>query len=78
MDGDSKNDKQVKGEGEPIEPIQRHGFDVGTLLQSIWVRCRSVFPTITNREFMEGELRIVLYCGFIFWALYMVWQGIKW
>ena len=35
MDSDNKGDKQVKGEGEPIEPIQRHCFDVGALLQSV-------------------------------------------
>jgi hypothetical protein len=76
MDGDSKGDKQVKGKGDSIEPLQRYGFNVGLILQSIWVRCRSVFPTITNREFMESELRFVLYCGGILWALYLAWKGI--
>ncbi len=76
MDGDSKGDKQVKGKGDKIEPLQRYGFNVGLILQSIWVRCRSVFPTITNREFMESELRFVLYCGGILWALYLAWKGI--
>jgi hypothetical protein len=76
MDGDSKGDKQVKGKGDSIEPLQRYGFNVGLILQSLWVRCRSVFPTITNREFMESELRFVLYCGGILWALYLAWKGI--
>jgi hypothetical protein len=76
MDSDSKNGKQIKGKGNQNEPLQRYGFDVGTILQSIWVRCRSVFPTATNREFMEGELRIVLYCGIILWGVYMAWKGI--
>ena len=76
MDGDSKGDKQVKGKGDSIKPLQRYGFNVGLILQSLWVRCRSVFPTITNREFMESELRFVLYCGGILWALYLAWKGI--
>jgi len=77
MDGDSKGDKQVKGKGDSIEPLQRYGFDVGLILQSLWVRCRSVFPNVTNREFMEGQLRIVLYCGIVLWSLYLAWQGIR-
>ena len=76
MDGDSKGDKQVKGKGDSIEPLQRYGFNVGLILQSIWVRCRSVFPNATNRKFMESELRFVLYCGGILWALYLAWKGI--
>lgn len=76
MDSDSKGDKQVKGEIDSIEPLQRHGVNVGTILQSFWIRCRSVFPNITNREFMEGQLRIVLYCGVVLWGLYMAWKGI--
>ena len=76
MDSDSKNGKQIKGKGNQNEPLQRYGPNVGSILQSIWFRCRSVFPTITNREFMEGELRIVLYSGCILWGLYMAWKGI--
>ena len=77
MDGDSKGDKQVKGKGDSIEPLQRYGIDAGSFLQSLWVRCRSVFPNVTNREFMEGQLRIVLYCGIVLWCLYLAWQGIR-
>ena len=77
MDGDSKGDKQVKGKGDSIEPLQRYGIDAGSFLQSLWVRCRSVFPNVTNREFMEGQLRIVLYCGIVLWSLYLAWQGIR-
>jgi len=76
MDGDSKGDKQVKDKGESNLPIQGYGFDVGLILQSLWIRYRSVFPTITNREFMEGQLRIVLYCGCILWGIFVAWKGI--
>jgi hypothetical protein len=47
-------------------------FNARFVLQSIWIRCRSVFPNITDRKFMESELRFVLYCGGIFWALYLL------
>jgi hypothetical protein len=49
-------------------------FNVGSFLQPIWVRCGSVFSDITDRKFMESELRFVLYCGGIFWALYLLSQ----
>jgi hypothetical protein len=47
-------------------------FNVGIILQSFWVRCRSIFPNITDRKFMESELRFVLYCGGIFWFVYLL------
>jgi hypothetical protein len=47
-------------------------FNVGIVFQSIWVRCRSIFPDITDRKFMESELRFVLYCGAIFWFVYLL------
>lgn len=47
-------------------------FNVGTIFQSFWIRCRSVFPNITDRKFMESELRFVLYCGGIFWIIYLL------
>ncbi len=47
-------------------------FNVGSIFQSVWFRCRSVFPNITDRKFMESELRLVLYCGSIFWVLYLL------
>jgi hypothetical protein len=47
-------------------------FNVGTVFQSFWIRCRSVFPNITDRKFMESELRFVLYCGVVFWAVYLL------
>jgi hypothetical protein len=47
-------------------------FNARFVFQSIWIRCRSVFPNITDRKFMESELRFVLYCGGIFWALYLL------
>ena len=76
-EGDSKNNQQAEKQGKQNNVIQRYGINAGTILQSLWVRCRSIFPTATDREFMESELRLVLYCGFIFWTLYLVFQVIK-
>ena len=50
-------------------------FNVGSFLQSVWIRCRSVFPDITDRKFMESELRFVLYCGIILWIIHLLSQA---
>ena len=71
-DGDKQIEKYLNGKANKNDVIQRHRFDVGFILQSVWIRCRSVFPNITDRKFMESELRFVLYCGGIFWALYLL------
>jgi len=44
-------------------------FNVGVILQSFWIRCRSVFSDVVDREFMESQLYLVLCCGSIFWGL---------
>jgi hypothetical protein len=76
-DGDSKNNQQAEKQGKQNNAIQRYGVNAGTILQSVWVRCRTIFPNITDREFMEGELRVVLYCGFIFWSVYLAYEILK-
>ena len=77
-DGDSrKNNKQTKRQANANKFVQRYSFDVGSVLQSFWIRCRSIFPNTTDRKFMESELRLVLYCGFIFWTLYLLYKTIK-
>ena len=76
-EGDSKNNKQAEKQGKQNNVIQRYGVNAGTILQSIWVRCRTIFPNITDRKFMEGELRFVLYSGVILWGLYMAYQTFK-
>ena len=77
-DGDStKNNQQIKKQANKDSVVQRHGIDAGSFLQSVWVRCRTIFPAATDRKFMEGELRVVLYCGFIFWAVYLAYEILK-
>ena len=76
-DGDSKNNQQAEKQGKQNNAIQRYGIDAGTILQSIWVRCRTIFPNITDREFMESELRFVLYSGIIRWGLYFTYETFK-
>jgi hypothetical protein len=76
-DGDSKNNQQAEKQRKQNNAIQRYGVNAGTILQSVWIRCRSIFPTATDREFMESELRFVLYSGVIFWTLYMVYEAFK-
>jgi len=76
-EGDSKNIQQAEKQGKQNNAIQRYGVNAGTILQSVWVRCRTIFPNITDRKFMEGELRVVLYCGFIFWSVYLAYEILK-
>ena len=76
-DGDSKNNKQAEKQGKQNNAIQRYGVNAGTILQSIWVRCRSIFPNATDGKFMESELRFVLYSGVILWAIYLTYEAFK-
>jgi hypothetical protein len=77
---DPDGDKQIKiskREKQKVTPLQRHSLNVSTILQSLWVRCRTIFPNITDGKFMEGELRVVLYCGILFWIVYLLYEVIK-
>jgi len=76
-EGDSKNNQQAEKQGKQNNVVQRYGINAGTILQSVWVRCRTIFPTATDRKFMESELRFVLYSGFVFWGLYVLYQITK-
>jgi hypothetical protein len=76
-EGDSKNNKEAEKQGKQNNVIQRYGINAGTILQSFWIRCRSIFPNATDRKFMESELRFVLYSGVVLWTLYLVYETIK-
>ena len=77
-DGDSKsNNKQIQRKAKSTNAIKRYSIDDSSILQSFWIRCRSVFPNSTDRKFMESELRFVLYSGIVFWFVYLLYQTIK-
>jgi hypothetical protein len=76
-DGDSKNNQQAEKQRKQNNAIQRYGTNAGSILQSFWVRCRTIFPTATDRQFMESELRFVLYSGLVFWTIYLVYETFK-
>jgi hypothetical protein len=76
-DGDSKNNKQAEKQTKQNNALQRYGINAGSILQSVWVRCRTIFPNITDRNFMEGELRFVLYSGVILWTVYLAYEILK-
>lgn len=76
-ESDSKNNQQAEKQGKQTNALQRYGINAGVILQSVWIRCRTIFPTATDRKFMESELRFVLYSGVIFWTLYMVYETFK-
>jgi hypothetical protein len=69
-DGEKNQNMEKDPPRQPIAGI----FNARTIFQSFWVRCRSIFPNITDRKFMESELRLVLYCGTILWIVYLLSQ----
>ena len=76
-EGDSKNNQQAEKQRKQIDVVQRYGINAGTILQSLWIRCRTIFPNATDRKFMESELRFVLYSGVILWGLYLAYETFK-
>jgi murein tripeptide amidase MpaA len=76
-EGDSKDNKQIKKQKYESADVQRYSVNAGTILQSLWIRYRTIFPTATDRQFMESELRFVLYSGFIFWGIHLLYQLFK-
>ncbi len=71
MEDGEKNQNMEKD--VPRQPLSNL-FNARSVLQSFWVRCRSILPDITDRKFMECELRVVLYCGIVFWIIYLLSQ----
>ena len=77
---DPDGDKQIKiskRETKKTTFIQRCCINASTLFQSVRVRCGSVYSDIIDRKFMESELRVVLYCGVLFWIIYLLYETIK-
>ncbi len=74
---DPEGDKQIKKKRTQTSLDKRPIFDVITIFQSIWIRCCAVFPNIANRGFMEGQFRTVLYCGILFWVIYLLYEIAK-
>jgi len=68
-------DKQKNLEGNVSRQSLPNLFNVGVVLQSFWVRCRSVFSDVMDRKFMESQLRYVLYCGTILWIIFLLSQA---
>lgn len=67
-DGEKNQNVEKDPPRQPIAGI----FNARVILQSFWIRCRTVFPNITDRKFMESELRLVLYSGCFLWIVYLL------
>ena len=48
--------------------------NAGAILQPVRVRRGSILSDIMDRKFMESELRLVLYCGILFWSIFLLSQ----
>ena len=75
-DGDKKIQNKIFRKKTEDGDLQGHDIVPSTILQSLWVRCRSVLPDITDGKFMESELRYVLYCGVILWIAHLLSKAI--
>lgn len=76
-DGDKQNKRNNIAKKQKDNDIQRLELVPSSLFQSFWIRCRSILPDITDRKFMESELRYVLYCGMFFWIVYLLIETFK-
>jgi hypothetical protein len=71
MDDDSRKQNLEKDIPRQFIPTIS---DDSTILQPFWVRRGSIWSNIMDRKFMESQLRVVLYCGSIFWIIYLLSQ----
>ena len=76
-DGDKQNKRNNITKKQKDDDVQRLELVPSSFLQSFWIRCRSILPDITDRKFMESELRYVLYCGMFFWIVYLLIETFK-
>jgi len=76
-DGDKQNKTNNITKKQKDDDVQRLELVPSSFLQSFWIRCRSILPDITDRKFMESELRYVLYCGMFFWIVYLLIETFK-
>lgn len=66
MEDDEKNENlETEPPRQPVTGI----FNARIILQSFWIRCRSICSNVVDREFMESQLYFVLCCGSILWFL---------
>ena len=67
---DDSSDKDVE------ENLQRKSFskifNVGDVLQSIWVRYHSVSTVLTDRKFVVGKFNFILRFGFLLWIIFLL------
>jgi hypothetical protein len=72
IDGEKRTNVEENSTGKSFTNISNDS----TFLQSLRVRCGTIFSDIGDRKFMESELRLVLYCGTIFWVIFLLSQVI--
>jgi hypothetical protein len=70
MDDDEKQNLEKDLPRQSIPTI----FNASLILQSFRIRRNSIFFNIIDRKFMESQLRVVLYCGILFWVVLLLSQ----
>ena len=75
-DGDKKIQNKIFRKKTENGDLQGNDLVPSSVFQSLWVRCRSILPDITDGKFMESELRYVFYCGVILWLAHLLSKAI--
>ena len=77
MDPDGETNKSIEGKKNKDSFSKGHFFNVLFILQSFWIRYSPIFTYTVDRKFMESQLCNVLYCGTIFWSLFILFEIVK-
>lgn len=66
MEGDSRQQENI--EGDPSDMVS----DVGTVLQSTWIRRNPILANCFNWKSMERQFCFVLYSGIVLWSIHII------
>ncbi len=72
MDSDGETINKIKAKRGKINFIQRYLTNVGNVLSTIWVRCRTIYVNIDNRKYLESQYYYVFHIGTIFYFLFFI------
>jgi len=79
MDGDpgDKNNRNTKGQGEEITPLQRDIFDAGNVFPSAWLRCFIQTDNGRNRFLLGCRSRFLFNFRMLLVIVYFAYEMLK-
>ncbi len=72
MDSDDESIKNTKRKRKKVNFIQRYITCSMSIFQPIWVRCCPILSNKHDGRYLESQFNFVLYCGTIFWVIYLL------